>query len=239
MNAKLIIDIGMSEGNDTAFYLAKGFDVVGVEADPITFSTLEARFQQEIASKRLTLVHAAASARGGETVEFWRNDTHQGLSSTYKDGQASEGGRQTKYDVKTVSWRELRLVRHVPYYLKLDVEGAETPFLQSMFGAAELPQYISVEAHSFSPVQLVFDLGYRRFKLVSQTILHTFEIPDPSLEGDLVSQPNWHHASGPFGQELPGEWVDFEVFQNLYEAVDLLRRHRTAQHTWFDCHATF
>src|SRR4051812_12299597 len=30
----LIIDVGMHDGGDTAFYLAKGFDVVAVEADP-------------------------------------------------------------------------------------------------------------------------------------------------------------------------------------------------------------
>ncbi len=33
VNTKLIFDIGTSEGNDTDFYLRKGFDVVSVEAD--------------------------------------------------------------------------------------------------------------------------------------------------------------------------------------------------------------
>ena len=30
----LIIDVGMHDGTDTAFYLAKGFNVVAIEANP-------------------------------------------------------------------------------------------------------------------------------------------------------------------------------------------------------------
>ena len=36
----LIIDVGMSEGNDSEFYLQKGFRVVGIEADPIVYAQL-------------------------------------------------------------------------------------------------------------------------------------------------------------------------------------------------------
>ena len=45
LKAALIFDIGMSEGNDSAYYLAKGFDVVGVEADPVAYKSLIERFK--------------------------------------------------------------------------------------------------------------------------------------------------------------------------------------------------
>ena len=44
----VVMDIGVSEGNDTAFYLAKGFQVVAVEADPGMCRTLRSRFAREI-----------------------------------------------------------------------------------------------------------------------------------------------------------------------------------------------
>jgi 16S rRNA A1518/A1519 N6-dimethyltransferase RsmA/KsgA/DIM1 with predicted DNA glycosylase/AP lyase activity len=43
-NEKLIIDVGVSEGNDTAFYLKKGFTVVGVEVDPTLIPLIRKRF---------------------------------------------------------------------------------------------------------------------------------------------------------------------------------------------------
>ena len=70
MNRDLIIDIGMSEGNDTAFYLAKGFAVVGVEADTALQPHLAERFAAEIASGRLHLLHRAAAATSGKTLRF-------------------------------------------------------------------------------------------------------------------------------------------------------------------------
>ena len=35
MHTDLVFDIGMNNGDDTAYYLHRGFRVVAVEADPI------------------------------------------------------------------------------------------------------------------------------------------------------------------------------------------------------------
>ena len=32
--AQLVVDMGMNDGTDTAYYLAKGLDVVAIEANP-------------------------------------------------------------------------------------------------------------------------------------------------------------------------------------------------------------
>lgn len=76
----LIFDLGMSEGNDTAYYLQKGFRVVGVEADPEMFAGLRIRFQDEIEKGSLTLLHAAASDTSGERIEFFVCTLNQGVS---------------------------------------------------------------------------------------------------------------------------------------------------------------
>lgn len=46
----LIIDVGMHNGQDTAFYLAKGFDVVALEANPVLVDAARIRFASEIES---------------------------------------------------------------------------------------------------------------------------------------------------------------------------------------------
>jgi len=51
----LIFDIGANNGDDTAAYLTRGYNVVAVEANPSLCVELRARFQPELESGRLTL----------------------------------------------------------------------------------------------------------------------------------------------------------------------------------------
>jgi hypothetical protein len=57
----LIYDIGMHNGNDTAYYLFRGFRVVGVEANPLLVEQVRERFAAEIASNRLTVLNTGTS----------------------------------------------------------------------------------------------------------------------------------------------------------------------------------
>jgi hypothetical protein len=127
----------------------------------------------------------------------------------------------------------------VPYYLKIDIEGGELPFLGSMLGSMELPTFISVECHAFAPIESLFAIGYRRFKLVNQTILYALPVPNPALEGIYVPDPDWRHASGPFGRELPGDWFDLAGIALQFDAIMRMKSLKTIihPHVWFDCHA--
>lgn len=235
VNRNLIIDIGMSEGNDTAFYLAKGFDVVGVEADPTLQGHLAGRFAPAIAEGRLTLLHRAAAGASGEVVSFWHDDGDQGHSSLERQGR-SQGVRE--FQVPTIDWAGVSAVAGVPYDLKIDIEGAEPAFLRSMQGAPELPRYISAEVQTFQPVELFRDLGYREFRLINQTLWHGIALPDPPLEGGYVPRPDPHHWSGPFGRELPGNrWFSFEEIRSIHNVIHQLWTYGTLITGWMDCHA--
>lgn len=231
----LIVDVGMSEGNDTAFYLSKGFRVLGVEADPVVFSGLCARFANEIGRGALTIVHRVASDARGAVAEFWKNDQHQGLSSTVRRAEHP----LTRYEVDSINWPGiLDISGAVPHYCKVDIEGGEKAFLRSMMDSDPVPTFISVEAHSFDPIEMLFLIGYRRFKLVNQCILSTFQLPNPAREGLYVANPNWIHASGPFGRELMGErWLDFKETAVAFDMIQRLNAYQTTLNAWFDCHA--
>ncbi len=236
INETLIIDVGVSEGNDSNFYLRKGFSVVGVEADPGIVADLKKRFDREIASGQFSLLPFAAAATAGETLNFWHDDLQQGQSSLLE----REHGRVTEHRVQTIDWPQLREVAGVPYYMKIDIEGAEDGFLSSMSSGYLLPTFISSELQSFRPVEHFYRLGYRRFRLINQLLWPNLSAPQPPLEGQFIVPESFHHWSGFFGRELPGDrWYDFEEIQEIHRSIHRLWEHGTLIVGWMDCHATW
>lgn len=227
----LIFDIGMSEGNDTEFYLAKGFRVIGLEPDVKAYYALCERFETEISEQRLIIHNLAAGANHGDIVEFFHHEKHQGLSGlSHARAEFAQGYRS--YHVMTIDWAALTAKHGVPHYAKIDIEGQEAAFLQGAAGKFPLPSYISVECYQFAPVEALHALGYRRFKLVNQNPPGGFTLPPRQQEGRQITWPHFSHASGPFGADLPGAWLDFESFQSAWRAAQ-----PETSRTWFDCHA--
>lgn len=232
-NKKLIFDIGMSEGNDSNLYLLKGFTVVGVEADVEVYKNLCKRFESERQSGRITIYNFAASDSCGKPVNFFHHENFQGLSGLYNHRPEFSEGSFVNYQVLTINWPTLIQTHGIPYYLKIDIEGNEVPFLKSLLGHTVLPEYISVECHTMEPVEYLFNLGYRLFRLIDQNPPDGFQLPNPQIEGSHIDSFTWWHSSGPFGRELPeGEWLDFDRFKEAWNASKA-EFHRT----WFDCHA--
>ena len=131
VNPKLVVDLGASNGNDIQYYLRKGFDVVGLEADPVMFARLEQRFAAEIARGTVVLLNRVAAETSGELVQFWRNERFQALS-TFDFDTAQYREHLVPCSGRTADWREIVAVRGVPHYCKIDIEGGEVRFLRSM-----------------------------------------------------------------------------------------------------------
>ena len=229
----LVMDVGVSEGNDTAYYLAKGFRLIAVEADPNICRSLRLRFESEIVLGSLTLLNFAAGTKFGESVEFFVHDQHQHLSSIYKR-EGVDPARYSAHLVPTIDYRTLIAQAGVPRYLKIDIEGQEEQFLAGMVGQGDVPEFISIEAYKFRPCEMLFEMGYRRFKLVDQNPPGGFRLPIRQLEGLSVETANFTYGSGPFGLDLfgDGDWLDFKAFEQAW----LDCKPRMSQ-TWFDCHA--
>lgn len=159
----------------------------------------------------------------------------------------------------------------VPYYCKIDIEGNDIIALESLKDNVDLPHYISVETEClgdnsqpndvmFSTLDMLYELGYRKFKLVDQTTLSVLGIAPfyckealpihyidsyyyakNILEEDGRFQDFFPNSSGPFGKDLTGIWSDYE------SAKSLIKFHSKAQRKlglevwsfWCDWHATF
>ena len=66
----LIYDVGAHRGEDTSFYLAKGFTVVAVEASPQLCDEMRERFHDYIDAGRLRLINIAIADYNG-TIDFY------------------------------------------------------------------------------------------------------------------------------------------------------------------------
>ena len=65
----LIYDVGMHNGDDTAYYLHKGFRVVAIEANPVCVQACEKRFADAIRLGRLRIINVGITRERGE-AEF-------------------------------------------------------------------------------------------------------------------------------------------------------------------------
>jgi FkbM family methyltransferase len=220
MSERLVFDVGMHRGEDTEYYLRRGFRVVGVEANPDLVLFLCERFESAIRSGQLHIVGKAIASKKG-TARFAINEVLT-VWSTLVEGFAQRNvnqGAPSRYvEVDCVTFQSVLETYGVPYYLKVDIEGSDLLCIEALRYFKQRPRYISVESRATSPVfgirqtlyelRLMRELGYKRFKYVDQT-----SIPGTrtrlKLQGEVVDFVFPEDSSGPFGDELPGIWLPY------------------------------
>ncbi len=262
----LIYDFGMNDGRDTAFYLAKGFRVVAVEALPALCDRALNRFADEVNSGVLTIINAAIVDAPGPVTFYTNARTTWGtVHRSFADRYARLGWPSTnEITVDGVLARDVLAAHGIPYYAKIDLQGSDRPCLEAFLSFAERPQYISLssEKASFSALKREFDLleqlGYRRFKVVPQHKVFQQQAPWPPLEGKWVEHSFQQGDSGLFGEEAPGRWLTRRQALDLYRLIFVkyhlygdridgkttwnaklgrsLRKH-TGSAGWYDTHA--
>lgn len=214
MNQDLIYDVGMHRGKDTEFYLRKGFRVVAIEANPALVKLVANNLASDVASGRLKIVECAIADKPG-TAEFWINTNDDLWSSLSKDHTASWTDQQ-RIEVEARTFDTVLTEYGVPYYLKVDIEGADLLCLAALARFPTKPKFVSFECslddfeQTFEALSTLWQLGYRRFKLVNQARHPSVRVPNPPLEGDYVDMRFDGSMSGPFGEEAPGEWIGIE-----------------------------
>ena len=228
---ELIFDIGLHTGEDTAFYLAKGFRVVAVEASPTLAAVAEKKFQESVDAGRLVVVNAAIAAEPGP-VAFYANATTEWgtIRSDWADRNARLGSAST--EVMTVEGAMFSSIVEkygVPYYMKIDIEGADMLCLEGLT-PPEVPKYVSIESDKVSwkslerEFEVLTGLGYRRFKVVPQHRMGRQKPPNPPREGRYVDYAFHHMSSGMFGEEAPGRWMSANQAMLLYRYLFLRYR---------------
>lgn len=233
----LIYDVGLHRGEDTLFYLKKRFRVVAFEANPGLAAECRKRLREYIESGQLTIVEGAIVEPGAAsldgTVTFFDNDTHGFLGTTSRDWveRNDRAGYGTSYRELTVPAIDFarELARHgIPYYLKIDIEGADMVCVRTLKQFRERPDFLSIESDKRSMAGIreemreLRELGYKKFKAIEQSSIPEVQAgPNPPLEGKLVTDTFEAGSSGLFGRELPGRWRSATVVTCRYAMIHL------------------
>jgi FkbM family methyltransferase len=178
MNRKLVYDVGFNIGQDTAFYLSRGYRVIAIEADPTLAELGRQRFYRDVQEGNLEIVNVGIAEQEG-TADFWIceskpefNSFHQGIAS--RDGYSNHS-----IQIPTARFASVLKRYGTPYFLKIDIEGNEMLCLNDL-QAPTLPKYIAIEsecpvddqprgaADGLRVLRKLRDLGYESFKLIDQ-----------------------------------------------------------------------
>jgi FkbM family methyltransferase len=225
INRNLIFDIGMHTGRDTEFYLKKGFSVISVEANPQLVEIGREKFKSEITNGQLVIIDKAISDTNG-SIDFFVFENKDDWGTINPDWNRSMDSNVKTIKVDTVSLKSLIEKYGTPYYLKIDIEGADILCLKSLLKMNERPEYISIELLTPNNLGKEVDsldilchlkaLGYNKFSISDQSKNNSIKSPQPSLEGQYVNYSFDGATSGLFGKELKGPWLSIDKIATEY-----------------------
>ena len=227
MKPNLIYDVGAHKGEDTEFYLKKGFSVVAIEAHPDLAASIRTRFPEEMNSGRLTVINTAIARTAG-SVEFFANRSKPNwgtIDAEWADRNARLGAPSETRILPSITFDTVLSQHGIPYYLKVDIEGTDLLCLEALKKFSGRPKYISIESEKVRWRDLRYEfalfqsIGYNRFKIIDQEKVPGQSPPDPPLEGRYAAHDFAYGSSGLFGDELPGEWLTASEAINTYRRI--------------------
>jgi FkbM family methyltransferase len=233
MKSFRIYDVGLHDGLDSDYYLSKGYRVIAIDANAVACERCSIRMRPAIDSGQLVILNTAVADFHG-TSTFYRSDAQPALSTlfperhAYRDYIVSDWEAAENVPVTPLS----EIIReHGPAdYIKIDIEFADSLVLADLLAADIRPPYISTESHDEVPFRALLALGYRRFKLIDgATVGERFgNHAITRLDGATVPYAFRVGASGPFGDDLDGDWLDGDA---------ALRALTERNFGWVDVHA--
>jgi FkbM family methyltransferase len=245
---KKIFDIGLHKGFDTEFYLNRNFNVVSVDADIQAIGAAHIKFKSFISSGQLILLHKGIAKEKGQSEFFISNNKEW---NSFSKSIANRNQQLEKsITIDTITLSGLFEQYGIPYYCKIDIEGADLDALSSLKNSINLPKYISVESECIgeneiitskeitSTLDLLYELGYNKFKLIDQNSLSVLRYNEPFFSKNIwyrlkrkfrrsfaINERTYlnhrfsfdfqYGCSGVFGDLLDGKWYDYDTAKLL------------------------
>ena len=225
----LIYDVGLHKGQDTDYYLKKGFRVIAFEANPENAEFCRQKFAEAINEGRLTIVEGAITDKAkiqkrSHKVKFFRNLNTSFWGSTCEEWAFRNevmGTENEVIEVDAVDFSKCLETFGIPFYLKADIVGSETVCLKALQEFENRPDYLSIRSEKviFSKLEgefrLLKELGYDKFKAIQQDVTD-WQVP---LNGNGKIYTFAEGASGPFGEETTGDWKSYEQVLQEYRRI--------------------
>ena len=133
MRDDLIYDVGMHAGEDTEFYLRKGFRVVGIEANAQLCEECAHKFSQLFGS--VIKNHQQGDQSYCQTIDFFLNEQVSiwgTANPEWVKRNKARGLESHPVKVEATSIKDVILKFGVPYYMKVDIEGMDSVCLEGL-----------------------------------------------------------------------------------------------------------
>lgn len=250
MQPDLVYDVGMNNGDDTAYYLHRGFRVVAIEADPDLCRDAARRFAEEVENGRLQIVNLGIASKPG-LLDFWICEKNRVWNSFDRKIASRDGLPHHSIQIPCQRFEWILENYGIPYHLKVDIEGHDYLCIDALKHASDLPAYVSVELGNLDRfVTQLGELGYTGFKCISQFHFLPLQLP-PTAEQLAVEQGDttqvrrfgeWmfpEGASGPFGEDTLGRWLDEDELRRTHSHYLKLREQQLKSPFWFGASYSF
>jgi FkbM family methyltransferase len=181
----LIYDVGMNNGDDTAYYLWLGFRVVAIEANPFLVEHAKARFACDMASGRLTILNVGIADREGQ-LPFWICQTNSRWSSFNRTHAAWDESPHHQIQVQCSRFKTVLAKYGVPHFCKIDIQGNDHLCVEDIV-RGDVLKFISIEATDIHLLERLRAAGYSLFKCISQFHFIPIQLP-PTVEQQRVER---------------------------------------------------
>lgn len=226
----LIYDVGMHRGEDTEFYLKKGFRVVAFEANPNLVKSCKKKFEEEINNNKLTIIEGAIvdpTLSDSDSIKFYQNENSVWgtVVEEWSKRNESLGTKSKIIEVPVLNFENIIKKYGIPYYMKIDIEGMDMFCLQTLRNFSNKPSYVSVESEKISfqklksELDLLNELGYSQFKIVNQARIEEQNEPINNGENNYLNYTFVEGASGLFGKDLPESWLGYQLALKKYKNI--------------------
>ena len=260
--ANLIFDVGLHRGEDTEYYLKKGFRVIGFEADAGLIKYCRQKFATEIQNGLLHIIEGAiAPPEFGEDITFyastlsvWGSVLQDWVSRNQHQRATAKATMVKRVDIKNAFTRF-----GVPFYIKIDIEGMDSHILDVVSTLPVKPKYLSIESEKVDFDKLTDEMtslkraGYSSFKVVQQKDIPGKNMSSLGLDGKPVQHRFEPHSSGPFGEDIYQPWIKadealeqyrqiFKTYQRSGDAARIAAKNANIplvleEPGWYDTHA--
>jgi FkbM family methyltransferase len=241
----------MYDASDTIYYLEEGYDVVAVEANPALVKRAEILLRKPLETDRLKIVNAAIT-KSNKDVRLTICGDDLGSSSTFSEKVASRFPLGD-YIVPGIRPEDIFERYGVPFYLKIDLEGADEICISALTPKTK-PPYLSFEVEDDveQHIRHLAAIGFSRFKLINQCTFREWSrrrnlrdrVKHRLLKAMGFAEPQYVRrrgrlfrlgaSSGPVPWCSDGSWCS---------ETDLVRKWAMVQgserkNEWYDIHAT-
>jgi FkbM family methyltransferase len=225
MPKPLAYDVGANVGANLPYYLAKGFRVIAVDADPSLTEVIRTRHAAAIAAGDLEVLNVGVGPEPGDLPFYLHEHTEH---NSFAPPEPGEAYRTLSIEVRTLS--QIIAEYGEPAFLKLDVEGLDAAVLRELIASRITPPLLQVEVHTVDVAATLVAMGYPSFQLVSGRMVGHRGMRSVTAGGQRIEFPPG--AAGPMGDDLRGPWVGPKTALQQW-----LARSYLYGWGWFDLHA--